>query len=318
MLVSMLKLFGISALVSIAATSIASTQARPSVADAMMKLSRTSTWTLERAVPMVFTTHHPQGMVKFGERLFISSVEIRVPTKRSDNRADGYDRDTGEGVGHLFETTLDGKLVADEIVGEGTMYHPSGIDYDGRYIWMTVAEYRPNSRSIVYRIDPATRKPTEMFRFSDHLGAIVHNTDDNTLHAVSWGSRWFYRFTLDSNGRVTNASAPRDTIRTANPSHYVDYQDCKYVGGRRMFCSGIADVPRNAGERPLQLGGIDLIDLQTGTPVHQLPIGLATPGGVSVTRNPSWIEATDTGLRAYFLPEDDHSTMYVYAISERP
>ena len=34
------------------------------------------------------------------------------------------------------------------------MYHPGGIDYDGRHIWVSVAEYRPNSRSIVYRIDP--------------------------------------------------------------------------------------------------------------------------------------------------------------------
>jgi Family of unknown function (DUF6454) len=294
------------------------TQARPSIADAVMKLSRTSMWTLERSVPMTFTTHHPQGMVKIGERLFISSVEVRVPTKRSANRADGYDRDTGEGVGHLFEATLDGKLVADGIVGEGTMYHPGGIDYDGQYIWMTVAEYRPNSRSIVYRVDPTTRKATEMFRFADHLGGIVHNTDDNTLHAVSWGSRWFYRFTLDANGRVTNATARPDTIRTANPSHYVDYQDCKYVGSRRMLCSGIADVPRGADERPWQLGGIDLIDLRSGAPLHQVPVGLVTPSGVSLTRNPSWVEATDNGLRAYFLPEDDHSTLYIYAIAWNP
>jgi hypothetical protein len=307
----------ISTLVIIAALPGGATQARPSVTDAMMKLSRTSTWTLERSVPIAFTTHHPQGMVKIGERLFISSVEVRVPTRRTDNRADGYDRDAGEGVGHLFETTLDGTLVADEIVGEGTMYHPGGIDYDGRYIWLTVAEYRPNSRSIVYRVDPATRKATEIFRFGDHLGGIVHNTDDNTLHAVSWGSRWFYRFILDGNGRVTNANAPRDTIRTANPSHYVDYQDCKYVGGRRMLCSGIADVPRSPGERPFQLGGIDLIDLRSGTPVHQVPIGLTTPSGVSLTRNPSWIELTDKGLRGYFLPEDDHSTMFVYLIAEQ-
>ncbi len=321
----MLKLLdhpALGALLIITATATAATQAGSTIADAVMKLSRTSTWTLERSVPMTFTTHHPQGMVKIGERLFISSVEVRVPTTRSANRADGYDRDTGEGVGHLFEATLDGKLVADEVVGEGTMYHPGGIDFDGVHIWMTVAEYRPNSRSIVYRVDPATlrqaqgraRKATELFRFADHLGAIVRNTDDNTLHAVSWGSRWFYRFTLDASGRATNASARPDTIRTANPSHYVDYQDCKYVGSRRMFCSGIADVPRNAGERPFQLGGIDLIDLRSGTPIHQVPVGLATPSGVSLTRNPSWVEATEKGLRAYFLPEDDKSTLYIYVI----
>jgi hypothetical protein len=58
-----------------------------------------------------------------------------------------------------------------------------------------VAEYRPNSRSIVYRVDPATMKADEVFRFPDHIGGIVRNTDDNTLHGVSWGSRRFYRWT---------------------------------------------------------------------------------------------------------------------------
>ncbi len=308
----------LSALLIVAVVPTGATQTSTRVVDAIMKLSRASTWTLERSVPVAFTTYHPQGMVKIGERLFISSVEVRVPTKRGANRADGYDRDPGEGVGHLFEVTLDGKLVADTVVGEGTMYHPGGIDYDGSHLWMTVAEYRPNSRSIVYRVAPVTRKATEMFRFADHLGAIVRNTDDNTLHAVSWGSRWFYRFTLDTAGRVTNASAAPATIRTANPSHYVDYQDCKYVGSRRMLCSGIADVPRGAGEKPFPLGGIDLIDLRSGTPAHQVPVGLTTASGVGLTRNPMWVEANGEGLRAYFLPEDDRSTLYIYTIAESP
>ena len=219
-------------------------QPRPSLADRVATLSRTSVWTLERSIPMAFTTHHPQGLVKIGDRLFISSVEIKVPTRRGSNRADGFDRDTGEGVGHLFEATMTGNLVADRVVGEGTMYHPGGIDFDGTHIWISVAEYRPNSRSIVYRVDPATRTPTEVFRFADHLGAIVRDPDANVLHAVSWGSRWFYRFALDSRGRATNAAEPPATLRTANPSHYVDYQDCKYAGRRRMVCTGIADVPR--------------------------------------------------------------------------
>jgi len=284
---------------------------QPVLPGVIEKLSRASVWTLERSVPLTFSAHHPQGMVKIGDRLFVSSVEVKVPTRRSEKRGDGFDRDAGEGVGHLFEVTMAGELVADQILGEGTMYHPGGIDFDGSHIWVTVAEYRPNSRSIVYRIDPATRKATEMFRVADHLGAIVRNTDDNTLHAVSWGSRWFYRFALDANG---NANAAPASIRTANPSHYVDYQDCKYVGARRMLCTGIADVPRPTGAASLQLGGVDLIDLATGRPVHQVPVGLLTPSGVSLTRNPSVFEATASGLRAYFLPEDGKATLCVYRI----
>ena len=278
-----------------------------------LQLTRASTWILERSQPLTFPTYHPQGLVKIGDTLFISSVEIRVPTRRSANRADGFDRDTGEGVGHLFKVSSAGALVHDLVIGEGTMYHPSGLDFDGTHIWVAAAEYRPDSRSIVYRVDPATMKATEMFRFDDHLGGLVKNRDDNTLHAVSWGSRWFYHWTLDQAGRPTDRSTPREKMRTANPSHYVDYQDCKYAGEGRMLCSGIADIARS-GEKPLQLGVIDLIDLRSGLPVHQLPVGLTTANGISLTRNPSFFEATGDGVRAYFLPEDDKSTLYVYRI----
>ena len=63
---------------------------------------------------------------------------------------DGFDRDTGEGVGHLFKLNMKGNLIADLTLGEGSMYHPGGIDYDGQSIWVPVAEYRPNSRAITY------------------------------------------------------------------------------------------------------------------------------------------------------------------------
>ena len=284
------------------------------IADRVATLTRGSTWTLERSVPMTFPAHHPQGLVKIGDRLFFSSVEVTTPPKRGAG-GDGFDRDTGRGVGHLFEATMDGRLVADVVLGEGTIYHPGGLDFDGRDIWVPVAEYRPNSRSIVYRVDPATRKAAEVFRFGDHLGGVACNTDDRSLHAVSWGSRWIYRFPLDGTGRPTNAGAPLSGLRAANRSHYVDYQDCKYVGKQRMLCSGVADVPRGAGERRLPLGGIDLVDLVSAAPLHQLPVGLSTPAGESLTRNPSFFEpAEGGGVRAWFLPDDDKATLYVYRV----
>ena len=62
-------------------------------------------------------------------------------------------------------------------------------------------------------------KATEVFRFDDHIGAIVHNTDDDTLHGVSWGSRRFYRWTLErqsSKGRRRSTRRTISTIRTAS------------------------------------------------------------------------------------------------------
>ena len=268
--------------------------ARSIVAERVMNLTRSSAWTLVGSVPIAFRTFHPQGMVKIGETLVVSSVEV-------------VDRDAGKGVGHLFKIDMAGNLVAALRLGEGAIYHPGGIDYDGQSIWVPVAEYRPDSRSIVYRVDPATMKAAEVFRVDDHIGAIVHNVDDHTLHGVSWGSRRFYRWTLGGAGKGS----------TLNTSHYLDYQDCKYVGRRRMLCTGVAEIRQARGAVPFRLGGIDLVDLDAGRPVHQVPVLLWTVGGLDMTHNPVWLEPSAAGLRGYFMPEDDRSTLYIYDVDAK-
>lgn len=283
------------------------------VSEHFKQLTRASTWQLKSALPINFNTHHPQGMVKIGDVFYISSVEVTTPTIRFATPQNGFDRDTGAGVGHLFKFDAKGNLVTDLKLGEGTMYHPGGIDFDGKFIWVSVAEYRPNSRSIIYRVDPATMKATEVFRFNDHLGGIIHNLDKHTLHGVSWGSRWFYRWALDAKGRVTNAATAPEKLRVRNPSFYVDYQDCKYLGQGEMLCGGLSNYQRS--NTRFSLGGLELIDLTANRPIHQLPLELWTESGLPMTQNPFWIEATERGLRAYFLPEDQRSTLYVYEVT---
>jgi hypothetical protein len=277
------------------------------IADRVGRLTRATEWTRVGTIPVQFRTFHPQGLVRIGDRFFVSSVEVRVPAKRLPAPVDGLDRDTGAGTGHLFQIDRSGKLIADLTLGEGALYHPGGIDYDGRHIWVTVAEYRPNSRSIVYRIDPGTMAAQEVFRFADHLGAIVHDTDNGSLHAVNWGSRTFYGWRIGPDGRVATPARP---LRTANISHYVDYQDCQYVGGRAMLCTGVAELRPARDGAPVRLGGIDLIDLTTHRPLHQLPLA-EWVRGKPLTQNPSWFEATADGLRGYFMPEDDESAIHV-------
>ncbi|HVF64001.1 MAG TPA: DUF6454 family protein [Casimicrobiaceae bacterium] len=60
------------------------------------------------------------------------------------------------------------------------------------------------------------------------------------------------------------------------------------------------------------LGGIDIVDLSTNSAVFQVPIQLWAPSGLPMTQNPVWIETTARGLRAYFMPEDGKSTLYIY------
>jgi len=268
--------------------------ARSIVAERVRSLTRSSHWTLVASVPVAFRTFHPQGMVKIGESVFVSSVEV-------------IDRDAGKGVGHLFKMDMSGHLAGEIKLGEGAIYHPGGIDYDGRSIWVPVAEYRPDSRSIVYRVDPGTMKAEEVFRVDDHIGAIIHDTGESTLHGVSWGSRRFYRWT--ERGAVTR--------RSLNTSHYLDYQDCKYVGSHQMLCTGVTEIRSAPGGPLFRLGGLELVDLGDGRPLHQVPVLLWTASGLDMTHNPVWIEPSDAGLRGYFMPEDDRSTLYIYDVDAK-
>ena len=308
---------GLACLIAVAAVGVTSPDTSSVVAERFTTLTRDSSWKPVGSTPIAFTTHHPQGMVKIGSHLFVSSVEVLSPTRRFPQPVDGLDRDAGKGIGHLFKIDLQGRLVAETTLGEGAIYHPGGIDYDGTDLWVPVAEYRPNSRSIVYRVNPDTLKATAVFRFADHIGAIVHDTDDRTLHGVSWGSRRFYRWTLDASGKVTNGEDPPEGLRTINTSHYVDYQDCKYAGSHRMLCTGVTEIRQAPNAPPFRLGGIELVDLADGRPLHQVPLLLWTAGGLDMTHNPAWIEPTATGLRGYFMPEDNTSTLYVYDVDAK-
>src|SRR5512138_2554505 len=70
------------------------------VGERVKKLNRAAQWRAAASIPVSFNTHHPQGMVKIGDVFFVSSVEIRTPTKRFAQPQNGYDRDTGEGAAH--------------------------------------------------------------------------------------------------------------------------------------------------------------------------------------------------------------------------
>ena len=257
-------------------------------------LTRASVWTLAASVPLDFPAHHPQGLVKIGDTFHMTAVD----------RA---------GLGYLFKFDGAGRLIASLKLGEGAIFHPGGIDYDGTSIWVPVAEYRPDSRSIVYRVDPQTLHATEVFRFEDHLGGIVHNTDDRTLHGVSWGARRFYRWPLGRDGRPTNLAVPPSELRTLNRSHYVDYQDCKYAGGRRMICTGVTEI-RQPAAPPFRLGGIDVVNLTDGRPEYQVPVNVWTASGLVLTQNPVWLEPQPAGLRVYAVPEDDKAVLYIYEV----
>ena len=49
----------------------------------------------------------------------------------------------------------------------------------------------------------------------------MHNTDDKSLHGLSWGWRRFYKWILDGDGKVTNADAEPEKLRVMNRALYI-------------------------------------------------------------------------------------------------
>jgi len=287
---------------------------------AFTKLSRATDWQLVNKVPLRFDAHHPEGLVRLGDRFVLSTVEVTEPTKRHQppgTLIDGTDRTPGAGIGHLISFDAEGNRLADKQIGDGArIYHPGGLDYDGESIFVAVAEYRPSRPSILYRVDPTSLAASEVLRTSDHIGGIVHDEQRNRLIGLNWGARTAYTWKARHEGRAKLV----DT--TVNPSHFIDYQDCKYIGRTRrlveraMLCGGIAGL-RHPGPdgQPVgyDLGGVALVDTETLRPLYEVPFQQYTDQRNVATRNAIDVQVVDGRLRLYLVADDDEdSDLLVY------
>ena len=266
-----------------------------------------------RTIPLNFNTFHPQGMVKIGDTFYLSAVDIRKPTTRYPQLQDGYDRDTGEGVGHLFKFDAKGNLIADLTLGEGSIYHPGGIDYDGKWIWVPAAEYRPNSRAIMYqrRSDDDEGDRSFALRRSHRRLGLQRRGQDAARRKLGLAPL----LPLDARQRrqgkqCRNApgGAARDaTLRTTSTTRTANTSVV-----RKRLCSGLNMYQSKKDGPRFALGGFEIVDLAANHAIYQVPVELWTDSGLPMTYNPFWIEPTANGLRAYFVPEDEKSTLYVF------
>ena len=267
-------------------------------------LTKSAEWRLVATINIKFRTYHPQGMVIIDDVIYFSSVKIIESPVRYEKIIDGYDRTAGTGEAFIFKVDVNGNPIDSVKVGEGNIYHPGGIDYDGEFIWIPVAEYRPNSRSIIYKIDPANLNAMEIFRFDDHIGGIVYNPSNQILYGINWGSRLFYSWKFP-------VTEPHHPSIKQNPNHYIDYQDCHLVDENCFMCSGL-----NLYQIPIlgefAFGGLDLIDLQRLTAIHQIPVLKWIKANLAMTTNPFYVQLVENRLRFYFMPEDDESRIYVF------
>lgn len=280
--------------------------AQPSPAELFQELGRSASWQLSSSVELQFDTYHPQGLTQVGDNFFLSAVEIVAPTRPLPHSDTGPDRSAGRGVGHLFKFRPDGSLLAAIQLGGDARYHPGGIDYDGQWLWISVAEYRPDSHSLIYRVDPDTLVAELVFEYPDHLGAIVHDPASKQLVAASWGSRRFYKWQTDREN-WSNPEIQR------NSGHYVDLQDCQYLAMQQMLCGGLAGIRGRDGAVTV-LGGLELIELDSLLAIHQMPVVETTPTDVLITRNPVYLGSDSTSLLLFAIPEDNQSRIYTYRL----
>ena len=309
-----------------------------SIISLFSNLGRTTTWTLRSRIHLAGDTGEPEGMVVIHSstspsdvsRIIVAAGDWTQPTKSFGNHTiiNGTDRSNGAGYAHLVVYDGDGALIADATLTSlgDEEYHIGGLDYDGSSIWATLAQYRPNSTATIISIDPTTLEYARVLRAGDHLGGIVHDTKTKRLTCLNWGSRNATTYNLKRlkkpveevrAGVLANFTLPDKVVR--NPSFYIDYQDCKFLGHHPtiisphpralMICSGVATLqpPNN-----VTIGGLAVVDVETMIPIMEVPLTMASDLGAPITQNPFDVAVVDEKLRVYFLPDQHNSTVYVY------
>jgi hypothetical protein len=261
-------------------------------------LDRDTAWSSVDKLHLVFPTFHTEGLAVTPQHLFLSAVEILEPTQKYPAPVGGYDRTPGKGVGHLFVMDRAGHLEKDIVLGEGDRYHPGGLDFDGRYVWVPVAEYRPDSSAIIYRVNSTTLRVSRRFEVQDHVGGIVLDKETHRLVGNTWGSRRFYEWTLDG----------RETDSWTNTSYFIDYQDCQYVPASKMLCGGVTNLPQTpaagGSSAVYELGGVALVDLDTHRTLRELPLQLWSSAQHVITRNPLTLAARGDTIDLWAAPDN--------------
>ena len=191
-----------------------------------------------------------------------------------------------------------GNLQKDIILGEGDMYHPGGIDFDGTNVWVPVAQYRPDSSAIIYKVDAQTLDVHKQFEVKDHFGGIVLDKQTGHLIGNTWGSRRFAEWDLQGKQLST----------WENPNYFIDYQDCQYVPNARMLCAGVTNLPQTAQAggtaATYELGGMAMIDLKSHAVTREVPFQQWSTAGHVATRNPFKMTADGNHLTMTVAPDN--------------
>lgn len=268
------------------------------LAEAFNGVDRNTTWRQTSKLKLNFPTYHTEGIAFSQDHIFLSAVQIIEPTTKFQTPQNGFDRTPGKGIGHLFVMDKAGNLQKDITLGEGDMYHPGGIDFDGTNVWVPVAQYRPDSSAIIYRVDANTLDVHKQFEVKDHFGGIVMDKQNGHLVGNTWGSRRFAEWDLHGKQLST----------WKNPNYFIDYQDCQYVPTAQMLCGGITNLPQTPAAggtgATFELGGMAMMDLKTRSVIRDVPFQQWSTAGHVATRNPFKMTADGDHLTMKVAPDN--------------
>ena len=273
----------------------------------LMSVSSLDRWELMDIVPLSFKTYHTQGMLKIGDTFYLTAVRVTRPPKYKGKGRNRTVQDEGAGIGYLFHFDQKGNLIKQTELGEGAAFHPGGMDYDGQYIWIPITKYYPYSESIIVRVDPMTLEVEKMATIDDSIGAIIHDTDNQTLIGMNWDAREFLYWPLNQQKEIIHPEKKAAELQVSNKQSSLAIQDAKYIGQNQLLGFGLTNLGN--GKR---IGGFEIRDTRNQALLHQLPLSLKTTKGIFMTNNPCTVERTPKGLRFYFIPEDNLSTLYIY------
>jgi hypothetical protein len=270
------------------------------VTSKLLSTTDSGEWERMGAFELDFETDHPQGLIRVGDRYYLSTV--RIPEGEP-----GAPDLSVAGKGFLIEVGREGDTGIEKRrleLSDGMVYHPGGLATDGESIYVPVSEYRPDSTCAVYKIDVETFEQVgDPMRFPDHLGALSIDPERKRIFGMSWAARRIYVWDYDWNLLYMNT----------NPIENVHYQDMDFVGGNTLACGGFST--HQLGDEQIEIGGIDLINATTWFPEHRIMVTTKTHTGRLLVSNALSLRLEYPDLFIFFVPDDDqHSRVEIYRV----
>jgi beta-lactamase class D/beta-lactamase class A len=222
----------------------------------------------EKVIELHGEMDHVQGIEVDGDHLWVTWVDRKNKT------------------GHLGEFELStGRLIRSVSVQNGERFHPGGLAAEGESLWLPVAEYKPNSSSLIQRRNKKTLELEAEFEVPDHVGCVA--AAGGQLYGGNWDARQIY--TWDRSGRLLSK---RDNAG-GNA-----FQDLKAPGGQLI----------GGGIRP-DGGAIDWMDPSDLRLLRRVRAGKSSRG-ILLTHEGMAI----SGDHLYLLPEDSPSRLFVFPL----